>query len=322
MSLEAKLSLSVLVLLLFACTNNNGKKTVVTRSQYSLLDEEVLNIPSKSQIISHVLYNDTIYNEQVLKSIALEVYNKNQNRKLIDQEPAKVFIVYIYSKKEDYVNDKGNGIAMLYKGASGAAPEITFNMPKQPIVGKTDSHPELLEVDDVLAKVPTESEVLGLRISNSISSIDKEDDVSKLDLSSITGINSAIAIFKIYARTVRDGNASSDKEILRLTKTLQRKAIASQIKNFPRIRNAYYKIAKNQLWEHDIDVTIGGANNTTLKLTGGYFTANANKKETQASLHEILTSLRFKQTQYRWYKGQDEYTYYTIESSKDAMLLE
>ena len=136
------------------------------------------------------------------------------------------------------------------------------------------------------------------------------------------GINSAIAIFKIYARTVRDGNASSDKEVSRLTKTLQRKAIASQIKNFPRIRNAYYKIAKNQLWEHDIDLTIGGANNTTLKLTGGYFAANANKKETQESLHEILTPLRFKQTQYRWSKGQDEYTYYKIESTKDATLLE
>lgn len=160
------------------------------------------------------------------------------------------------------------------------------------------------------------------RINNRIKGIDKEDDLSKLDFSSLNGINRAIAIFKIYARTVREGNASPDKEVLKLTKTLQRKAVASQIKNFPRIRNAYYKIAKNQLWERDIDVTLGGTNNTTLKLSGGYFAANANIKGTQESLQEILKSLRFKQTQYRWYKGQDEYTYYKIESSKDAILLE
>lgn len=81
-------------------------------------------------------------------------------------------------------------------------------------------------------------------------------------------------------------------------------------------------MVKDKLWEHDIDVTLGGANNTTLKFSGGYFAANANIKETQKSLQEILTSLRFKQTQYRWYNGQDEYTYYKIESSKDAILLE
>lgn len=32
------------------------------------------------------------------------------------------------------------------------------------------------------------------------------------------------AVFKVYARLIRDGKASSDTEILRLTKTLQKKS--------------------------------------------------------------------------------------------------
>lgn len=166
------------------------------------------------------------------------------------------------------------------------------------------------------------SEDLKSRITNGIRSIGKDDDVSNLDLSTLTNVTISFAVFKVYARLIRDGKASSDTEILRLTKTLQKKVVASQLKNFPRIRKAYYKLVKDKLWKHDIDVTLGGANNTTLKFSGGYFAANANIKETQKSLQEILTSLRFKQTQYRWYNGQDEYTYYKIESSKDAILLE
>lgn len=167
-----------------------------------------------------------------------------------------------------------------------------------------------------------ESDILKAKISNGINNINKGDDISKVDLTSLQGINIALSIFKIYSHLVKDGDASSDKEVLKLTNQLKSKCIASQMRYFPKIRKAYYQLTKERLWEHDIDVTIAGKNNTILKLTGGYFSANANKKETQETLHEMLSNLRFKQTQYRWYKGQDEYTYYTIESNSDNKLVD
>ncbi|WP_175633910.1 hypothetical protein [Pedobacter ghigonis] len=172
-----------------------------------------------------------------------------------------------------------------------------------------------------ITPTPTGSEALKARISNGIKDINKGDDISKMDLSTLQNVNIAVTVFKIYAGLIKDGSASSDKEILRLTNTLRNKAVASQIKYFPKIRRAYYQLTRDKLWEHDIEVTLGGKSNSILKFTGGYFAANANKKETQEALQEMLTTLRFKQTQYRWYKGQDEYTYYTIESNSDSELV-
>ncbi len=167
-----------------------------------------------------------------------------------------------------------------------------------------------------------ESDILKVKISNAIKDLNRGDDISNVDLTSLQGINTALSIFKIYAQLVRDGNLSSDKETLMLTRQLKNKCIASQLKNFPKIRRAYYKLTKDQLWELDIDVTISGKSNSILIFTGGYFAANANIKQTQEALHGMLASLRFKQTQYRWYKGQEEYTYYIIKSNSDSMLID
>ncbi|HRP90743.1 MAG TPA: hypothetical protein PKX92_11980 [Edaphocola sp.] len=163
---------------------------------------------------------------------------------------------------------------------------------------------------------------LKTKIENNIKSIEGGDDLTKNELNSATDFQIAIAIFKAYALTINEGKQSTDKEVLKLTDELQKKVIASQQKNFPKLRAAYYKFIKNTLWEHDVDVNLSGSNNTTLKFTGAYFAANKNIKTTQEALHEMLTLLRFKQTQYRWYKGEDEYTYYNIESPKDNEIVE
>lgn len=182
------------------------------------------------------------------------------------------------------------------------------------------SKSELIRSSKPLIKTQmNESDILKEKISNGIRDVNNGDDISKVDLTSLQGINIALSIFKIYATIVNDGNASSDKDILKLTNQLKSKCTASQIKYFPKIRRAYYQLTKDKLWEHDI--AVGGNGNSILKFTGGYFAANANIKETQDALHEMLTTLRFKQTQYRWYKSQDEYTYYTIKSNSDSKLM-
>lgn len=130
------------------------------------------------------------------------------------------------------------------------------------------------------------------------------------------------AIFKAYASIINEGKQSPDKEILALTAVLEKKVVASQVKNFPKIQKSYYEFVKNNLWENDVYVDVSGIDNTVLKFTGGYFVTNKNIKKTQEAIYEMLTLLRFKQTQYAWYKGQDKYTYYKIETPKDAEIQE
>jgi len=159
-------------------------------------------------------------------------------------------------------------------------------------------------------------------LENNIKSIEAGDDLTKTDMTSATAFQITAAIFKAYAAIISEGKKSSDKAILNLTNQLEKKVIISQQKNFPKIRRAYYEFIKEKLWENDVDVNLSGSGNTTIHFTGAYFASNKNIKSTQEALHEMLTLLRFKQTQYRWYKGQDEYTYYAIESPKDNVIAE
>ena len=122
------LFLSITVLL-FSCTGNHDNRVKTSASNFTVIDEEVLDIPGKGQISTYVLYNDTIYKEDVLNKIAFEIYNENQKKLLPDNEPAKIFMVYIYSKKSDYESDKTKCIAMLYKGLNESQPEIAYTLP-------------------------------------------------------------------------------------------------------------------------------------------------------------------------------------------------
>lgn len=163
---------------------------------------------------------------------------------------------------------------------------------------------------------------LQTKLANNIKSLDGGDDLTKSPLTSALDFQITAAIFKAYAMTIHEGKESSDKEVLQLTAVLEKKVIASQQKNFPKLRKAYYEFVKDKLWENDVYVDLSGAGNTVIKFTGGYFATNKNIKATQEALQEILQLLRFKQTQYRWYKGQDEYTYFTINSNTDSEIVE
>ena len=125
-------------------------------------------------------------------------------------------------------------------------------------------------------------------------------------------------LYDFYRKTLEKGKKSTDDSIKILTKTLERKLIRLQKRNYPQARLAYQKMLKRKLWENDIYVSISGSANTTLNFVVGVFAANKNKKDMQESITKILSSLRFKKTTYRWYKGAEEFTYYTIKSENDS----
>lgn len=87
------------------------------------------------------------------------------------------------------------------------------------------------------------------------------------------------------------------------------------------MRLTYKKITQSLLWEDDINVEILGKRNTTLQFTGRAFTTNKNIKEVQNSCSDMVNKLRFKTINYKWYKYDDEYTYFTLDTPKDSDLI-
>lgn len=162
---------------------------------------------------------------------------------------------------------------------------------------------------------------LKTRLQNNIKGISDNQNLAK-DVKSLDGIIITLALYKVYSSIINEGKASKNNDEQILAKELEKKVSSSQVKTFPKLRNIYYGLMKEKLWVNDVDVKILAPNNKTLRFTAGYFASNKNIQETQTTLHEMLVNLRFKQTQYKWYSGDDEFTYYNIESPKDSDIVE
>ena len=155
------------------------------------------------------------------------------------------------------------------------------------------------------------------QLKRELASLDKPGDLSSYK-GNITSVQMGLVLYAAYASIIKEGKESSDEENKKLADQLQKKVTARQVKEFPILRKNYAEVAAEKLWESNIYMTTSGAGNSTVNLTGGLFASNKNIAETQKTLLEILTQFRFKEIRYRWYKGADEYTYYKIDSPKDA----
>ncbi|NML68796.1 hypothetical protein HHL23_03160 [Chryseobacterium sp. RP-3-3] len=187
---------------------------------------------------------------------------------------------------------------------------------------KTDtSTPQNKKVSIQTEKKSEEKIDLKTKLENNIKGIDEGQDLAK-NVKSLDGIVIVLALYKVYSSIINEGKSSKNNDEQELAKKLEKKVIDSQVKTFPKLRRIYYELIKEKLWVNDVDVKILGPNNKTIQFTAGYFASNKNIQETQTTLHEMLLNLRFKQTQYKWYSGDDEYTYYNIESSKDSEIID
>jgi hypothetical protein len=157
------------------------------------------------------------------------------------------------------------------------------------------------------------------QLQKEIRDIKENLDVSKVSsLTDPQDFTLAVAVYKAQALIIDQGKRSEDPESQELAKELERKVSVSQKKNFPILRKAFARLMKDKLWEHDIDVNVSGTNNSVLTFTGGIFAANKNIKDVQQMIWDQMEMLRFKRVNYKWYKYDDEYTYYNVESAKDA----
>lgn len=134
----------------------------------------------------------------------------------------------------------------------------------------------------------------------------------------VTTLTIEVALFSTWANMAEEAKSNKNRTIQKLGRDILKYLKRLQVKEFPKIRADYAKFLKKMLWEENIVVSNYGTGKSTLQFTGGIFASNKNKKEFQSTLHQTLTDFRFKRTNYKWYKGADEYTYYKIESEKDS----
>lgn len=195
---------------------------------------------------------------------------------------------------------------------------------------------KIAEIEDIQAKLAAEQ-----MKADSIAKIEKaKEDLEALrrkikreaeSLSTFDGsqyrgdVNSIqleIVLFGAWAEMIKDAEKSGDAEIKRDGKAFKNKVIALQKTEFPKLRKSYGEFIKGELWREDIEVTMKGNGSSTLEFVGGTFASNQNKEDTQKTLREILTQLRFKRVNYKWYKYDDEYTYYSMDTPADGELVE
>lgn len=137
----------------------------------------------------------------------------------------------------------------------------------------------------------------------------------------VSSIQIEIVLFGAWAKVIKDAEKNSDTEIKKDGKSLKAKVIALQKSEFPKLRKSYGDFIKKELWNDNIEVSTKGSGSTTLEFIGATFANNKNKQDTQEMLSEILTQLRFKKVNYKWYQYDDEYTYYTMSTPDDGELV-
>jgi len=102
------------------------------------------------------------------------------------------------------------------------------------------------------------------------------------------------------------------------SKAWEKRIINMQIKELPLLRKECGNEMDNKLWEEDVRVAVSGKGNKTITFTGYHFASNKGIKETQESLYSTLVKFRFNLIIYKWYKGQEDYQYFKLNTPNDS----
>lgn len=160
------------------------------------------------------------------------------------------------------------------------------------------------------------------RVRKALERINKEiDSITKYDWSayrdSVTSIQIEIALFSAYASLVDEYINDVNPTVKKAAIQFKARVSALQKKEFPKMRKSYADLVGATMWEHNIKVATLWNSNSTIELVWGIFANNKNVKESYLLLSDMLKALRFDRVNFKWYKYDDEYNYYDIESSPD-----
>ena len=141
-------------------------------------------------------------------------------------------------------------------------------------------------------------------------------------LDSKDNVMMGLVLFSAWATIYEEGKKyelSDEDEALR--RKLRNLVLAAQQKALPRLRKAWSQALNKSLWEVDITASALGGRSETLELVGAIYAANANKRSSMKELWEALMLLRFKRIQFKWFKYEDEFTYWQVPSPTDKDLI-
>lgn len=112
----------------------------------------------------------------------------------------------------------------------------------------------------------------------------------------------------------------SSKAVKKMQSKLRALLVKIQTEDFPILRKHYIKTDAERMWQIDIDVKPGGARCTDITYIGGKFASHAEIMDFHQNIHEFLERLRFRRANYKWIPHDDNFTYYKLDSKKDAEL--
>lgn len=124
--------------------------------------------------------------------------------------------------------------------------------------------------------------------------------------------------FKDWQKLGRAARHKDQDSIKSLGEDLLRSLPSLQKRELPRMRKSYCELVERHFWEYDVDVTCGGRGYKTITFISGDFAANRTVKEFHNEIRRMLIDLRYSRAQYKWYKYDDEYTYYNLNSPEDT----
>ncbi len=251
---------------------------------------------------------------------------------------AALFIILIFfscnsgKKETNYINQAKRDIAI---GFFYEAKTTLKNITKKNI--KYDSAQLLIKYCDSMIIINQKREKF---VKDSINKVKREQKIKSIlkeynkeihDLyhfssireqfgGSIADLLLEIQYFENIAQKINLYTFYDNKKINYLSNKLKKALIYRQVKEFPTMRFDYAYFINKKLWENDIEVKANGYRTSELEFIGGIFAANKNKQIFEDKIENIAKKFRFKKVNYLWYKYDDNYTSYIIDSKSDRYI--
>jgi hypothetical protein len=136
---------------------------------------------------------------------------------------------------------------------------------------------------------------------------------------SIDTIASYLFLINGWAQLIEEGRdfeLTPEQEQVRqeLLQTLSR----NQVAVFPVVRDAYGPLLRQRLWEHDGHASTIGAGYRRIEIVNALFAANRNIADFHETVRDTLLELRFTRVDYKWFREDREFSYYTLEPPSDG----
>lgn len=154
-----------------------------------------------------------------------------------------------------------------------------------------------------------------------INLIDKGIDFSEYR-GSLKKLHLELKLFGNWSNIIKESEKYEDSDILKLNNKLKNLIIDLQLVEFPNMRKEYAKILSRKLWRENFDIYASGNRKKIINFTNHTFASNANIEDSHLLNLNQLIILRFKQSRYRWYKEQNNYTSYDLGNTNDNKLVD